>query len=174
MDSKLAIALISVSVGWILSQATEVIKSHSKKRKLKKALFIEFTDLARGTEIVLELCHDFRDNSNGDKVRGVEVPQPIKTLVFDNYYHEIYAEFSEIERLSIKLIYGHVANFNDLLNKISQENLKYVFIDIYSATLWLQASINQYKLSSAILISEDTKEVERVNCAVQKFANELR
>ncbi|HCH2593799.1 TPA: hypothetical protein NKS49_004682 [Vibrio parahaemolyticus] len=162
------VALVSVCLGWLLSQGTELVKSRRKVARVKKAILAELCDIKKYSDIAIDQCCEFRD-SLGSKKYGVIVPQPIKSVVFDTHYVSVYADFSTEERFALGLIYGHVENFNSILPQITAENVITCFGDLYSASLWLQACINQFQSNPKAQIAEAPHEVTRINSELGKY-----
>ncbi|MDG3088469.1 hypothetical protein P7F88_21350 [Vibrio hannami] len=162
------VALVSVCLGWLLSQGTELVKSRRKVARIKKAILAELCDIKKYSDIAIEQCCEFRDSLGSNKY-GVIVPQPIKSVIFDEHYVSVYADFSSEERFALGIVYGHVENFNSILPKITEDNVITCFGDLYSASLWLQASINQFQLHPKVHISLDESEVTRINSELGKY-----
>ncbi|EGZ6883245.1 hypothetical protein NM092_003674 [Vibrio cholerae] len=172
MEENVIVALISVGIGWLLAQLTDAIKKTHQQRAIKRALRAELSDIKRGAEAAIDLCINFKKHVNQIQY-GVIAPHSIKTHVFNNFYHTIYADFDQNERYAIATIYGHVEFFNIALSSVSQETARNAFGDMYSALLWLQACINQYENDPTKQISDDIAEVERVNNELFNYLKSL-
>jgi len=170
VDSKLVIAMVSISVGWLLAQLTEVWKSIYKTRKLKSALKAELSDILRKANGAKKYCLEFRDGAK-ESTNGPITPQPIKTLIFDKFYHEMYTKFKPEERDAISTTYGHIENLNKLISEYKFENRFESYANMYSSTLWAIAWVEaQLENSSTSLRKE---KVQEVNEHIRQYAEEM-
>ncbi|HHC6563288.1 TPA: hypothetical protein ACN36J_004531 [Vibrio parahaemolyticus] len=173
MDSKVVVALVSVSLGWTLSQLTEFLREKRKTKKIREAFDAELEDMAIKLENAVKKCTDYRDNLTSENSSLYVAPQPIKTIIFENYFHEVYTLFSKYERNSLTTLYGHVDHLNKRLESMDGTNTVEDFANLYSSILWAQACIHQFQVDRNVHISEVTTEVERVNLELMQYWNTL-
>lgn len=174
MGSDVIIALISVGLGWGLSQLTEVIKSNSKKKELKLALISEIKDISFFLDKSSFYCDEFVDELNRGESIFRLTPAKVKTLVYDNYYHEIYISYNQIERINISLIYSKVDEFNKAIENYNPNNCKREYVNIYRLILTIKEMTNHFLEKPSISFSNSIENKKKLTAYINRIsASEL-
>lgn len=168
MDNKVIVALVSVGVGWCLSQFTEIVKSKVKNRKLKNVLKRELDDISFKLIKSREYCLSFSKALNtGDNFDFI--PLKVQTLVYDNYYPEIYASYKQPERIALSAIYGQLEQFNSLLENFSLKNSKQHYIQIFQTVEITQGSIEQFFKDPSKELDQNKEKMSAINSEIERY-----
>lgn len=174
--SKFEIAISTLFIGFILGQATDLIKYRWQISRKKKALKSEVQDVQR----------DFSEK--GDRLEvvvrdmselhiGVPVPGSVSTLIFQEYYAEVAPHLSSDERKSILQIYDHVSHYNqerDKGDRSTFESAKKSLFLMYSQCLFGHASAKFYlENNGKELFLSEKNQIIAINEQIDKFAQEV-
>lgn len=168
MDNKVIVALVSVGVGWCLSQFTEIVKSQVKNRKLKNVLRRELDDILFKLIKSREYCVNFAQALNAGNSFNF-IPLKVKTLVHDNYYPEIYASYKQPERIALSAIYGQLEQLNNLLDNFSPKDAKQHYIQIFQVIEITQGSIEQFFKDPSKELSENKEKMSAINSEIENY-----
>jgi hypothetical protein len=115
---KAVISLVSVIVGWILAQTTNLLQSWWRSIHLKKALITELEDLRHHLNRV---CLSYERTLQLCAIKGVDhsVPLKLNHHVFEKYYVDVCLKLSRSQRASYEIIHGHIDSLNRGMVKLS-------------------------------------------------------
>lgn len=119
---KLQIALISICVGWGLSQLTEIVKWHCKKKKLKSVISDELQEL---TELLNERSTTAKTSSlayGHDGKYICSLGAPISTPVIDSFYSEVADRFTRAQRYNIRVLRDQIRAYNSIVEWIERNS----------------------------------------------------
>lgn len=123
---RLQVALISLFLGWLLAQLTEVIKNKCKIKKLKEAISTELFDL----EVLLDERKKTAKKSSLEYGKNsyylCSLGAPISSPVLDAYYHEVAESFSVEQRYNIRVLRDHIRAYNYIVDWVEKLNSKVV------------------------------------------------
>jgi hypothetical protein len=168
MDNKVIVALVSVGVGWCLSQLTEIVKSKVKNRQLKNVLRRELDDILFKLIKSREYCVNFSKALNAGNNFDF-IPLKVKTLVYDNYYPEIYASYKQPERIALSAIYGQLEQLNNLLDNFSPKYAKQHYIQIFQVVVIAQGSIKQFFKDPSKELDENKEKITAINSEIENY-----
>ncbi|ENM6584131.1 hypothetical protein D5E87_17800 [Vibrio parahaemolyticus] len=165
MNDKVIVALISVGVGWCLSQFTEIVRSKIRSRKLKSALGAELEDISFKLSKSREYCESFAKSLlEGESFNFI--PLKIKTLVHDKYYAELYASYNQPERIALSAIYGQLEHFNSLIDDFDPNHVEQQYMQMFQVIILTLGSIEQF-------FEDPNKQLGDVEGKMQKINNEI-
>ncbi len=113
--TKLEIALGATSFGWLLAQATEVIKSYLRTSSKKSAVVEEMFELkmllSEGADSAKKSA--FKCGKNG--IICFSIGAQLITPVFYSFYPEVADKFTDWARFNIRTFYNHLQHYNDAI-----------------------------------------------------------
>lgn len=109
---KIVIGLASAFAGWVLAQITSALKSWAQRRKVKKLLLEELTDLKRESERVMSF-YSRELQLTGASGIGNSAPSPISNPIFKNYYKDALLGLNQDQRISYQMIHSQVDGLNN-------------------------------------------------------------
>lgn len=113
MSEEIILALVGVLFGWLLSQLTEIVKSHLNKRSKIKAIWVEMDDIRAWLHrMSLTLEENIELILLGERVRSI--PAELRTFIIDEHFHSVCAELPREARVGIVDTYNRVKNINRL------------------------------------------------------------
>jgi hypothetical protein len=117
---RLQVALIALTVGWGLSQLTEVVKSKLKNQKLKKAISLELKDME---ELLAERVRSAKESAltYGHNVNYTcSLGAPISTPVLDAFYSDVADSFIKEQRYNIRVFKDHLRAYNSIIDWVEK------------------------------------------------------
>ena len=125
-ESRVALSLLSVFLGWVLGQGTTVFRDWRTRNRLKESLFLELSDLRVQVE---RRGFGYKRYVQGATIGLIEqsVHNSIHSYFFDNHYKDIFSKLNRNQRLSYQLIHESIQSLNDLdlrLEKKADEIIK--------------------------------------------------
>ncbi len=119
LDPKVLISLVSVALGWLLSQSSTVFRDWWQARKLKTGLFEELCDLDDQLRRVV-LIHARQIQFYALKGIEANASLPLQNMFFRQYYKESFSHLNRSQRLSYQLIHSLVENLNEQEKELAQ------------------------------------------------------
>ncbi len=119
---KAYISLVSVCVGWLLSQLTEYIKNKAKKDKLKKAVKSEIADI---TSIIFTARNKSLKNSISYGHNGCytfSLSSQMQLPITEKYYTEIFSLFTDTQRQNYRMLMQHLNFYNQAVKFFEDES----------------------------------------------------
>lgn len=109
--SKLILSLISIFAGWMLAQFTGVLKDYLYKRKIRKCLVEELTELQSELERTLLI---YSRQLQIHALKGIDNASPVllSNHIFQNYYKDAVLSLNKDQRISLQLIHTLIRNIN--------------------------------------------------------------
>ncbi|HFQ5440682.1 TPA: hypothetical protein ACGUPU_001707 [Vibrio vulnificus] len=117
---RLQVALISLCLGWVLAQLTEVVKNKSKEKKLKEAISTELGDLEHLLTERKKTAKRSSLNYGKDSNFTCSLGAPISSPVLDAYYHEVAESFTIEQRYNIRVFRDHVRAYNSIVEWVEK------------------------------------------------------
>ncbi len=117
MDVKIKSVLIGIFVGWLLSQATDVIKNRYERKRKIKAIYTELADLSKWLDRML-LTTKMTMQLALLKSIVTNVPPKLHKFLLDEYFHEICVYLPREARIGITDCYGHIDVINTLITQV--------------------------------------------------------
>jgi hypothetical protein len=115
------ISLVSVCIGWSLSQLTELIKNKLKKSKIKNAVKCEIKDIGSiisgARNSALKAAKSYGKNGNF----GFSLAGHIELPITEKYYTEIFALFNESQRKNYRMLLKHLDLYNQTVDSFNKE-----------------------------------------------------
>ncbi|MFP2769377.1 hypothetical protein [Oceanisphaera sp. KMM 10153] len=119
MDVKIVSALIGVSLGWLLSQLTDLTKDKRRKRKVVESIYTELSDV---NAWLVRMLHQTKYSLQlivlSQEVTSV--PGRIHTFIFDEHFHEICMDLSRSARIGLTDTYDSIKTINELINQLKE------------------------------------------------------
>ena len=169
---RLQVALIALSVGWALSQLTEVIKSKCRINRLKLAISTELKDLEVLLSERMSTAKGASLKYGHDGYYVCSLGAPVSTPVLDAYYYEVAENFSEEQRYNIRVLRDHIRAYstivewveNNTSGKATQNEIVFKLFEAYK-----QAAFASVFIKAANEVSGKEKIVDE-----HESLNELR
>lgn len=109
---KAYISLISVCIGWSLSQLTDFFKNKRKKSKIENAVKSEISDVA-------VIIFDARNSAlksaityGKKRIYAFNLSAKIDLPITEKYYTEIFSLFNECQRQNYRMLIKHLSMYN--------------------------------------------------------------
>ena len=108
---KLALSLLLIFVGWLLAQFTGIAKDYLHRRRIRKCLIEELSELKSELERTLLIysrqlqIHSLKGIDNGS-------PIPLSNHIFRNYYKDAVLSLNKHQRISLQLIHKMIESVN--------------------------------------------------------------
>lgn len=128
---KLSIALSAAMVGWLLAQVSAELRSYLHRRKVRKALLSELSDIYKDADRRLKL-YERKLQLFGAKGLDTGGEVAIRNPIFEHYFKDVVLSLNQAQRLSYKMIDGLIRESNansvafnaltDQLRKIASES----------------------------------------------------
>nr|WP_319396601.1 hypothetical protein [uncultured Desulfobacter sp.] len=180
--TKLEIALGATLFGWLLAQATEVIKTYLHTSSKKKAVVEEMFELKMllndGAESAKKSA--FKCGENG--IIGFSIGAQLSTPVFDSYYPEVADKFTDWARFNIRTFYNHLQHYNDAINwlqtlksgEVTTTEIKFKLFEAYKqaslAVVYLEGSDES---GGKEKITDSHPKLSQLRETIQKKSKEL-
>lgn len=108
---KFVLTLASIFFGWILAQFTGIAKDYINRRRIKKCLLEELSELRTELERTLLIySRQLQIHAIGGIDNGV--PIALSNHIFKNYYKDAVLSLNESQRISFQMIHSLVATVN--------------------------------------------------------------
>ena len=114
---KIAIGITSVFAGWVLAQVTSGIKTWLQRRKIKKLLLEELSDLDKEVDRLL-FFYSRQLEVYGAQSISSESAAGLTNPIFSNYYKDALLSLNQEQRISYQLIHSLVALANESLGDL--------------------------------------------------------
>lgn len=152
---KILIAILSIALGWLLAQGTELIKTFLRERKIKKALFIELTDIRDDIGNLKTYYFNLLAEYGCGRVAGGK-PVPLSNRIFKNHFDEIAIKLNQTQRRAYEIVHAFIDTINaetdvtrelkdEYVNQPNQLNLDY----------WGTQIINQFVNCELLIFNID-------------------
>lgn len=119
MDSKVTATLIGITLGWLLSQLTELVKKRAEQHKKIKAIQTEISDLndwlIRMKESVLHTIQLIEL-----KQPLTELPHKLYSFIIKEHFHEVCMHIPREARIGITEIYASINAINQMITELDQ------------------------------------------------------
>ena len=120
---KIAIAVISVSLGWVLAQLTATARTYLHRHKIITLLHEELRDLSKETTRLL-YYHGRNLQLYGAQGIGSAGVVGLSHPIFTSYYKDALLSLNQSQRISLQMIHGLVDSQNGILRQIEDINAK--------------------------------------------------
>ena len=108
---KLIFTLASVFVGWALAQSTGIAKEYFHRRKVRKYLLEELSELQSELERTL-MIYSRELQIYANQGIGNSGPSPLSNHIFKNYYKDALLSLNKDQRISFQLIHTLIEGVN--------------------------------------------------------------
>ena len=116
--TRIEVSIISLIVGWAITQITEFFKTKRSLSKIQDAVIDELNDvmslLREDSEKAFKASQEY-STSNSTYIIGFEISMPI----FDKRYSEISHELNKEQRHAIRTFVNHTKHYNKKISEIT-------------------------------------------------------
>lgn len=118
---KIAIGVTSAFAGWILAQLTSGTKTWLQRRKVRKLLLEELSDLDKQIDRLI-FFYSRQLEVHGSKSISSESAAGLTNPIFTNYYKDALLSLNQSQRISYQLIHSLVEHIDSGLQNIREQS----------------------------------------------------
>lgn len=118
--SKMEVALYAATFGWLLAQATELLRYYFRMRSKKASLIEELFELKLLLADGAESARDSAMNYGRGGVFLYSLGSQLSAPVFESFYHEVADKFTVEQRFNIRTFHNHLIFYNNLVRGLRE------------------------------------------------------
>lgn len=111
MDQKVIVGLAAVVTGWLLAQASGIVKDRLNRRRIRRGLLQELEELSeelnRNSLYYARQLQIYALRGIGD-----DIPLFLSNHIFKNYYKDAVLSLNQAQRISLQMIHSYVDVIN--------------------------------------------------------------